>query len=137
MIAIGIILLVSVIIVMIAPRIAAHRVLGSREKLPDEKLVGLFSSSAKLPAESILMVLKSIGSGYGINYSELRPSDCLVSQLSKIDSWRFDAGAEKVEELLREKFSLSLPATTKSLSILDLLKLIEANASHACPGATK
>lgn len=83
------------------------------------------------------MVLKSIGSGYGINYSELRPSDCLVSQLSKIDSWRFDAGAEKIEELLREKFSLSLPANAKSLSILNLMKLIESNASNTRPEATK
>jgi hypothetical protein len=118
---------------MIAPRIAAHRALGSRERLPDEKLVELFSSSAMLPAERILMVLKAIGSGYGIYYSELRPSDCLVSQLSKIDSWRFDAGAEKPEGLLRDRFNLSLPANAKSLLFTDLMNLIEAKANNARP----
>ena len=125
MIVVGVILALSVVVVMIAPRVAARRVLGSRERLADDKLVDLFSASVHLPSDTILMVLKSMGAGYGINYSELRPSDDLVLQLSKIDSWRFDAGLEKTQELFRERFGLSVPADSKSLSILDLMKLID------------
>ena len=124
MIILGVILAISIIIVMIAPGVAARRVLGRREGLSDEKLLELFRSSSRLPAETILMILKSIGSGYGIGYSKLRPADCFGSQLSKIDSWRFDAGAEKTEELLREKFGLAMPVEPKSFTISDLLKLI-------------
>ena len=129
MILVAAILFLSVIIVMIAPRIVAQRILGSRERLTDDQLVKLFSSSIQLPRDNVLMVLKSIGTGYGIDYSKLRPNDDLISQLSKIDSWRFDAGLEKLDELFRERFGLSVPTNTKSLSILDLLKLIPS-AQH-------
>lgn len=124
MITVAVILFLSVIIVMIAPHIAAQRVLGSRERLTDDQLVQLFSSSVQLSGDSILMVLKAIGTGYGIHYAKLRPSDDLISQLSKVDSWRFDAGLEKIAELFHERFGLSVPTNTKSLSILELLKLI-------------
>ena len=127
MIAVGVILLMSIIIVMIAPRFAARRVMGSRERLADDRLVGLFSGSTQLPTETVLMVLRSVGAGYGINYSELRPSDCLISQLSKIDSWRFDAGAEKLGELLSEKYGICMPANAQSFTLLDLMKLIEGS----------
>ncbi len=124
MIAVAVILFLSVSIVMIAPRIAAQRILGSRERLTDDQLVQLFSPSIHIPKDNVLMVLKSIGAGYGIHYSKLRPSDDLISQLSKVDSWRFDAGFEKLDELFRVQFGVSMPTNTKSLSILELLKLI-------------
>jgi hypothetical protein len=127
MVILASILFLGLVFAVIAPRIAARRILGSREKLSEERLLELFSTSSRLPAETVLMVLRAIGSAYRIGYSKLRPNDCLVSQLSKIDSWRLDSGAEKIEELLREKFDLVVPAGTKSFTISDLMKLIESH----------
>ncbi len=125
MVILAVILFFGLIIVLIAPGVVARRVLGNREKLSDERLLELFNPSSRLPEETILMILKSIGSAYGIGYSKLRPNDCFVSQLSKIDSWRLDAGAEKIEGLLREKFGLAIPAEAKSFTLSNLMKLIE------------
>lgn len=127
MIGFGVILALSFIVVLLAPWVIVRRVLGPREKLSDDKLFELFGESVHLPPETILMVLKSVGTGYGINYSELRPKDDLVLQLSKVDSWRFDAGLETIQELFRERFGLSILADSTSLSILGLMKLIGPN----------
>jgi len=111
-------------------RIAQKRVLGVREEIPNAKLVEMFRSVA-LPNETILAILKQIGACYGIAYPQLRPDDCFITQLSKIDSWRFDAGAEKLEKWLRGKFGITIPQGLKTFTVLDLLKLIESGGA-AC-----
>ena len=122
---IGVLLLLSVTAVFMFTRIARRRVLGVREEIPDAKLVELFSA-VSLPSETILGILRQIGACYGIAYAQLRPDDCFISLLSKIDSWRFDAGAEKLEKSLREKFEVTIPHGLKKFTILDLLKLVES-----------
>lgn len=124
MTTLGIILLVSVVVVLVLPRIAQRRVLGTRETISDEQLLALFDSSS-LPQAARLGILKQIGEGYGIPYAKLRPGDCFIAQLSKIDSWRFDAGAERLEIFLRERYQITLPYNLTRFTIADLLKLVE------------
>jgi hypothetical protein len=124
-IIIGVLLLLSIAAVFMFTRIARKRVLGVREEIPDAKLVELFGA-VPLPSETILEILQQIGACYGIAYAQLRPDDCFISQLSKIDSWRLDAGAEKLEKSLREKFEVTIPHGLKTFTILDLLKLVES-----------
>ena len=126
MTVLGIIILVSIIVVLVFPRIAQRRVLGAREDIPDQNLTELFGLSS-LPPETILTILKQIGASYGIAYSKLRPSDCFISQLSKIDSWHFDAGAETLEKYLRSQFGLAIPSNLRQFTILDLIKFIESD----------
>lgn len=131
MIVVGIILVCSVIVVLTFPRITKRRILGPREKLSDKELAALFAAS-KLPESQIVEVLRAMGSGYGIEYSTLRPEDCIVTQLSKIDSWRFDAGAEKVAEIA-DKYDVKMPSDVKAFSILDLMRLIESKRRESLP----
>jgi len=122
-------MLLGITAVFMFTRIARKRVLGVREKIPDAKLVELFGAVA-MPPETILEILQLIGACYGIAYAQLRPTDCFISQLSKIDSWRLDAGAEKLEKSLQEKFGVTVPQGLKTFTILDLLKLIEGRKSE-------
>ncbi len=127
LITIGALLLLSATAAFMFTRIARKRVLGAREEIPDAKLAELFGAVA-LPSETILEILQLIGACYGITYARLRPTDCFISQLSKIDSWRLDAGAEKLEKSLQEKFGVTVPQGLRTFTILDLLKLIEGQS---------
>jgi hypothetical protein len=130
MIITGLLLLVGIAVVLMFSHIARKCVLGVREEIPDAKLVELFSSSS-LSAEATLALLKQIGACYGIAYSQLRPDDCFITRLSKVDSWRFDAGAEKLEKWLRDNLGIAIPDGLKTFTILDLLKLIEGSGRIA------
>lgn len=127
-IIIGILVLLGVTAVFMFTRIAKKRVLGVREEIPDAKLVELFSAVA-LPSETILQILRQIGACYGIAYARLRPDDCFITQLSKIDSWRLDEAAETLERSLREKYEVTIPRGLKTFTILDRLKSVK-NRDH-------
>jgi len=123
MMSIVALVLLSIVVAFMFVGIARKRVLGVREEVSDAKLVNLFTEVA-LPPEMILAILQQIAASYGVDYTQLRPTDCFISQLSKIDSWRLDAGAEKFETWLREKFGVTIPRDLKTFTILDLLKII-------------
>lgn len=92
--------------------------------MPDDKLVLAFSD-VNLSPSTILVILRQIGDCYGIAYSRLRPTDCFVRHLSKIDSWRFDSGAEGLEKWLRKEFGVAVPKDAATFTVLDLLRLVE------------
>lgn len=124
-IALGLLVVVGIAAVFMFTRLAKKRVLGTREDIADGSLVELFNDVA-LPSATTLEVLKQVGACYGIAYTQLRPDDCLITRLSKIDSWSLDAGAEKLEKWLRDKFGVAVPRDLKTFTVLDLLRLVES-----------
>jgi len=104
---------------------ARREIVGGRQPLNDEDLIKQFA--AEVPPSAILDVLKLIGECYGIPYAKIRPDDCLMQDYSKADSWRFDLGAERLDEALRTGFNIVVPGNLKSMRIRELVLLV-ANA---------
>jgi hypothetical protein len=125
------IIVLALLAAAIIPRLAVKRAFGSRVALSDEQLVKMFASITSLHPDTIITILKWIGTSYKVNYSILKPDDCLKSELRKIDSWQFDAGAERLENLVRERFNVMMPVEGESFTISDLMKIIESNSSRS------
>lgn len=121
------IFVVGVLAAFTLPNLYIWRYFGKREELADGDLILLLKPSGRMPPETALRLLAAVGSSYGIPYRKLRPEDCLISTLGKIDSWRFDAGAEKLERILRNEFGVGIPSGLVSFTMADLLKLVDAN----------
>jgi hypothetical protein len=104
---------------------ARRGTVAGRPSLNDEDLIKQFA--AAVPPRTILNVLKLVGECYGIPYAKIRPEDCLIQDYSKADSWRFDQGAERLDEALRTGFNIVVPGNLKSMKIRELVLLV-ANA---------
>ena len=134
LIGVGLLVVVGVLAAFVFPQLSIRRYFGKRQELTDDELLRLLLPAGRMPAETVLRLLAAVGSSYEIPYSKLRPEDCLISKLGKIDSWRFDAGAEKLERILRDEFGVGIPVGLVSFTIADLLKLVEVSKPADEPG---
>ena len=78
-----------------------------------------------------LEVLGLVASAYGVERGRLRPDDRFADELSDMESWRLDVGAENLERALLERYELTLTADAAKFTVADLLRAIGATKAKS------